>query len=80
VETEPAANLVFDLQDKRGSAVSLKKIKKKEEQLYQFEFCKLHISTASGKKAASLIGQETNEHPTLNIQHRIMYSVNLIID
>jgi hypothetical protein len=28
-------------------------------------------------EAASLIGQETNEHRTLNVQHRIMNSVNL---
>ena len=29
------------------------------------------------QKTADLIEKETNEHRTLNVQHRIMYSVNL---
>jgi hypothetical protein len=35
------------------------------------------MSTALACKSASLIEKETDEHRTLNVQHRIMNSVNL---
>jgi hypothetical protein len=42
-----------------------------------FVKCSFIRAPPLAKKTASLIEKETNEHRTSNVQHRIMYAVNL---